>query len=55
LARACGHHLGARSVDVTLHYATRVPSASLSFGHLFVARFRLPDGRIRYLVWQVMH
>jgi hypothetical protein len=54
-ARACGHHLGARSVDVTLHYARRVPSASLSFGHVFVARFPLRDGRIRYLVWQIMH
>ena len=53
--RACGHHLGRRSVDVTLHYATAFPSASLSLGNVFVARYRLPSGRIRYLVWQVMH
>jgi hypothetical protein len=54
-ARACGHHLGQRTVDVTLHYATPTPSASLSFGHVFVARYRLAGGRIRYLVWEIMH
>jgi hypothetical protein len=54
-ARACGHHLGQRTVDVTLHYASSTPSASLSYGRVFVARYRLPGGQTRYLVWQVMH